>query len=152
MTTARHQHPGCLSLPGVHVLRSRFSSKASIVYFRCSDTVPTQYAVPFTMTEPPSLPPPLRPGWKGNFPGQLHHVLSEMAADGLDHIASWQPHGRSFKVHDQNAFVQNILAWYVWCVPVYHLDTCRHPGSLIVTPRNFTVGSANLSSLPFSDN
>jgi HSF-type DNA-binding len=60
------------------------------------------------MTEQPLL----RAHLNGNFPAQLYFVLSEMAADGLEHIASWQPHGRSFKVHDRKAFKDTVLGRY----------------------------------------
>jgi hypothetical protein len=43
------------------------------------------------------------------FPERLHYVLSEMEKDGLQHIASWQPHGRCFVVHDQELFTEKIL-------------------------------------------
>jgi hypothetical protein len=43
------------------------------------------------------------------FPEKLHYVLSEMEKDGLQHIASWQPHGRCFVVHDQELFTEKIL-------------------------------------------
>jgi hypothetical protein len=48
-----------------------------------------------------------------NFPVKLHYMLSDMEADGLAHIVSWQPHGRSFTVHKPSAFVQQILPLYV---------------------------------------
>jgi hypothetical protein len=35
------------------------------------------------------------------FPEKLHYVLSEIEKDGLQHIASLQPHGRCLVVHDQ---------------------------------------------------
>jgi hypothetical protein len=44
-----------------------------------------------------------------NFPVKLHYMLSDMEADGLAHIVSWQPHGRSFTVHKPAAFVEQIL-------------------------------------------
>jgi hypothetical protein len=44
-----------------------------------------------------------------NFPEKLHYVLNEMEKDGLQHIASWQPHGRCFVVHDQELFTEQIL-------------------------------------------
>lgn len=44
-----------------------------------------------------------------NFPVKLHYMLSELEADGLDYIVSWQPHGRCFLVHDQHRFVEEIL-------------------------------------------
>lgn len=43
------------------------------------------------------------------FPVKLHYMLSEMDADGLTHVVSWQPHGRCFMVHDPNEFVRTIL-------------------------------------------
>jgi hypothetical protein len=43
------------------------------------------------------------------FPERLQYVLSEMEKDGLQHIASWQPHGRCFIVHDQKLFTEKIL-------------------------------------------
>jgi hypothetical protein len=44
-----------------------------------------------------------------NFPVKLHYMLSDMEADGLDHIVSWQPHGRCFIVHKPADFVAQIL-------------------------------------------
>ena len=44
-----------------------------------------------------------------NFPVKLHFMLNELEADGLSHIVSWQPHGRCFLVHKQDAFVKQIL-------------------------------------------
>jgi hypothetical protein len=44
-----------------------------------------------------------------NFPVRLHYVLSETEKDGLQHIVSWQPHGRCFIVHEQKLFAKNIL-------------------------------------------
>ena len=43
------------------------------------------------------------------FPVTLHFMLNELKSDGLDHIISWQPHGRCFVVHKQTQFVENIL-------------------------------------------
>ena len=44
-----------------------------------------------------------------NFPVKLHFMLSDLEKDGLDRIISWQPHGRCFVVHNQEAFVKHIL-------------------------------------------
>lgn len=44
-----------------------------------------------------------------NFPVKLHYMLSDMEADGLDHIISWQPHGRSFTINKPKEFVDKIL-------------------------------------------
>ena len=34
------------------------------------------------------------PGGDPPFPVKLHYVLTELKEDGLDHVVSWQPHGR----------------------------------------------------------
>lgn len=48
-----------------------------------------------------------------NFPVKLHFMLSDLEADGLGHIVSWQPHGRCFVVHKQEEFVKMILPmWF----------------------------------------
>jgi hypothetical protein len=44
-----------------------------------------------------------------NFPVKLHYMLRELERDGLDHVISWQPHGRCFVVHKQKEFVDKIL-------------------------------------------
>ena len=44
-----------------------------------------------------------------SFPVKLHYMLSDMKADGLGHIVSWQPHGRCFIVHKPAAFADKIL-------------------------------------------
>jgi hypothetical protein len=44
-----------------------------------------------------------------NFPEKLHYMLSEMEKDGLQHVASWQSHGRCFLVHDQILFAEKVL-------------------------------------------
>lgn len=48
-------------------------------------------------------------GSESNFPVKLHYMLSDMEGDGLDHIVSWQPHGRSFTVNKPKEFVEKIL-------------------------------------------
>ena len=44
-----------------------------------------------------------------NFPVKLHYMLSDMEADGLANIVSWQPHGRCFIVNKTEEFVSKIL-------------------------------------------
>lgn len=48
---------------------------------------------------------PARGGVTTPFPFKLHEMLRAVAEEGLDHIVSWQPHGRCFLVHDPKAFV-----------------------------------------------
>jgi len=48
-----------------------------------------------------------------NFPVKFHYALREMEKDGLQHIVSWQPHGRSFLVHDPRLFEKKYLPlWF----------------------------------------
>lgn len=48
---------------------------------------------------------------KGNFgfPARLHFMLDDLENDGRDDIVSWQPHGRSFKVHNKDGFVKDVI-------------------------------------------
>jgi hypothetical protein len=43
------------------------------------------------------------------FPVKLHCMLEEVEKEGLASIVSWQPHGRSFVVHQPKEFVDTIL-------------------------------------------
>ncbi|CAB9496764.1 shock factor protein [Seminavis robusta] len=53
------------------------------------------------------------PGVEQSFPMKLHYLLNDLEQDGLSHIVSWQPHGRCFVVHNQKAFVDQILGcWF----------------------------------------
>lgn len=44
-----------------------------------------------------------------SFPEKLHLLLGTMAEEGLENIASWQPHGRCFVIHDKEEFVASIM-------------------------------------------
>ena len=46
------------------------------------------------------------------FPIKLHEALQCIEEYGSDRIISWQPHGRSFKIHKQKEFEQIILPKY----------------------------------------
>jgi len=43
------------------------------------------------------------------FPVLLHYILGELEKDGLDHIISWHPQGRSFIVHDRRLLEKSVL-------------------------------------------
>ena len=47
------------------------------------------------------------------FPWRLHECLEAVEREGLDHIVSWQPHGRAFTVHLPDKFVELVLPRYV---------------------------------------
>ncbi|CAJ1954840.1 unnamed protein product [Cylindrotheca closterium] len=48
---------------------------------------------------------PARGGVVTPFPLKLHSMLEAVQSEGLEHIVSWQPHGRCFVVHDAKKFV-----------------------------------------------
>ena len=56
------------------------------------------------------------------FPVTLHFLLNELQSDGLDHIISWQPHGRCFVVHNQAKFTESVLPMYVMKVEMHMTD------------------------------
>lgn len=64
-------------------------------------------------TDAPSVIPHItRGGVKTPFPVRLHNMLSGVEAQGLTHIVSWQPHGRSFLVHKSHEFTDHIMPQY----------------------------------------
>lgn len=46
------------------------------------------------------------------FPLRLHIMLHEMEMSSRTHIVSWMPSGRSFRVHNREAFARDILPGY----------------------------------------
>jgi hypothetical protein len=46
------------------------------------------------------------------FPLKLHALLDTIEADGHADVISWQPHGRCFRVHKTEEFVENIMPRY----------------------------------------
>ena len=59
------------------------------------------------------LPKEKRRGPRGGvvkpFPVRLYNMLDGLQEEGLESIASWQVHGRSFAVHKPNEFVNRVL-------------------------------------------
>ena len=43
------------------------------------------------------------------FPWRLHTMLHAAKQEFLEHIVSWQPHGRAFMVRNPSEFVERIL-------------------------------------------
>lgn len=52
------------------------------------------------------------PGGDPPFPVKLHYALTELQSDDLDHIISWQSHGRCFVVRNQKEFAEKVLPLY----------------------------------------
>lgn len=46
------------------------------------------------------------------FPFKLHRVLNDAETNGFDHIVSWDPDGKAFKVRDHDAFASQIMPKY----------------------------------------
>ena len=51
-----------------------------------------------------------RGGVVSPFPVKLYTMLEETKKEGLDHLVSWQVHGRSFTIRDANRFVTDVLS------------------------------------------
>jgi HSF-type DNA-binding len=86
-----------------------------------------------------------------NFPVKLHYVLHELEDDGLSHIVSWSPHGRSFIVHKHDLFVQTILCRYVVLFAVAAIMTCSAEVAYPNTIRSvLSAGFGKQSSHRFS--
>mmetsp|Transcript_8154 Transcript_8154/g.11746 ORF Transcript_8154/g.11746 Transcript_8154/m.11746 type:complete len:859 (-) Transcript_8154:1336-3912(-) len=72
--------------------------------------------LPTAMEENPMFTSVAKSGKSGgsqpSFPVKLHELLSEIEADGYGFILSWLPHGRSFKIHKQQEFLDVILPQY----------------------------------------
>ena len=48
-------------------------------------------------------------GVAAKFPEKLHQMLEEIRQKGDESIVSWLPHGRAFRVHKKQQFVETIL-------------------------------------------
>jgi hypothetical protein len=46
------------------------------------------------------------------FPVKLHDMLEAMATNGSQHVVSWQPHGKAFRVHQPEVFARTIMTEY----------------------------------------
>jgi hypothetical protein len=46
------------------------------------------------------------------FPHRLYNMLESVGLAGCSHVISFQPHGRSFKIHDRKLFGDNVLPHY----------------------------------------
>ena len=47
-----------------------------------------------------------------SYVAKVHQMLEDAPTKGFDHIVSWQPHGRAFKIHKPSEFVEEILPKY----------------------------------------
>lgn len=49
---------------------------------------------------------------ESSFLWKIHEILEEMSKEQKEHIVSWSPRGTSFKVHNPEAFVQEVMPRY----------------------------------------
>lgn len=59
-------------------------------------------------------------GGDGTYIKKLHEMLEDAEKDGNQRIVSWMPHGRAFRVHQEDEFVEQIMPKYfkvsrIWC-------------------------------------
>jgi HSF-type DNA-binding len=74
-----------------------------------------QSSMPLTMSHkmPSSEHPSIsstRP--RARFPMKLRAVLNDAALEGNEHIISWLPHGKAFKVHKPDLFASMLMRRY----------------------------------------
>ena len=51
-------------------------------------------------------------GYRNRFPTKLFKLLDESEARGHSHIISWLPHGRAFRIHEEEMFDLQVLNKY----------------------------------------
>ena len=76
------------------------------------------FGIPFNnIKKEIEIPKGKRKGPRGGvvvpFPVKLYNMLEGTKKEGLEHVVSWQPHGRCFMVHEPTEFVEDILPRYV---------------------------------------
>ena len=54
----------------------------------------------------------MRGSCQETFPSKLFKILMSSEAHGYSSIISWLPHGRAFKIHNENRFEKEIMAKY----------------------------------------
>lgn len=101
-------------------LSTRRSTTKKKCNFKCAKNAPTiedqeePDIVPHTYVDHLDDPVQRKPnaprvGVKEAFPFKLHNMLKEADLEGFDRVVSWQSHGRSFRVHDRETFIREIM-------------------------------------------
>lgn len=52
------------------------------------------------------------PGTNDNYLSLIHQMLENVQKDGNQHIVSWQPHGRAFRIHNETLFIEHVMPRY----------------------------------------
>lgn len=73
---------------------------------------------PSTMATSITVPQPTQRHSRGGvtvaFPEKLHEMLRTVVSEGMDHVVSWQPHGRCFVIRRKEFFVEHVMPRYVF--------------------------------------
>jgi hypothetical protein len=68
-------------------------------------------AVPIDTTMMMTAPDDGKSG-DGTYVLRIHEMLENAEKEGYQHIVSWQPHGRAFRVHKEEEFIESIMPRY----------------------------------------
>lgn len=69
----------------------------------------------------------------GTYVLRLHEMLEDAEKEGHQHIVSWQPHGRAFRIHKEKEFVEQIMPRYFKAKMNSFLRWCRAWGFVRMT-------------------
>lgn len=69
----------------------------------------------------------------GTYALRLYEMLEDAEREGHQHIVSWQPHGRAFRIHKEKEFVEQIMPRYFKAQMKSFLRWCRAWGFVRMT-------------------
>ena len=69
----------------------------------------------------------------GTYVLRLHEMLEDAEKEGNQHIVSWQPHGRAFRIHKEKEFVEHVMPKYFKAKMPSFLRWCRAWGFVRMT-------------------
>lgn len=72
---------------------------------------------------------------------KMHEMLEDVEKTGDDHIVSWLPHGRGFRVHKPKSFVQKIIPHYFKQSKYKSFQRQLHLYDFVRTPRGVEAGA-----------
>jgi hypothetical protein len=84
---------------------------ASLAQRQSLTALPPNSGLPTTVPIPIPLPYG-RYGKAESFPGKLYRMLAEVESQGNTHIISFTPDGKAFRIHDQDAFLEEVAPKY----------------------------------------
>eukprot|EP00934_Nitzschia_sp_Nitz4_P002679 Nitzschia sp. Nitz4//scaffold22_size323478//22591//25338//NITZ4_000495-RA/size323478-processed-gene-0.381-mRNA-1//1//CDS//3329542899//2669//frame0 len=69
----------------------------------------------------------------GTYALRLHEMLEDAEKEGHQHIVSWQPHGRAFRIHREKEFAEQVMPRYFKAKMGSFLRWCRAWGFVRMT-------------------